>query len=49
MRVNFKEFVFDDYDAWDQTIKDPRWNINLPFTQFNSIYQEYRNKRQEKE
>lgn len=35
-------WLFDDKDAWEKAISDPRYNYDLPVDYFMSIYREYR-------
>lgn len=35
-------WLFDDKDAWEKAISDPRYNYDLPVDYFMAIYREYR-------
>lgn len=36
-------WLFDDKEAWEKTIRDPKWSYDLPLAAFMEIYQKYRN------
>jgi hypothetical protein len=39
----FIPYIFDNKEAWELTIDDPRFSVNMPFNKFMEIYIEHRN------
>jgi len=42
MVPQYYPWLFDDRDAWEKAIADPRYSYDLPIDYFMSIYQQYR-------
>ena len=43
----FMPWLFDNKDAWERTISDPRYRYDMKFDLFMKLYQEHRNKKKE--
>ena len=43
----FVPWLFDNREAFEQTVADPRYRYDLPFNSFLQIYQQYRRIKQE--
>lgn len=41
--IAFIPYIFDNKEAWESTIDDPRFRYNMPFNEFTEIYIEKRN------
>ena len=39
MRPQFFPWLFDDKDAWEKSLADPRYSYDLPIDNFMAIYQ----------
>jgi hypothetical protein len=42
MQPAFIKFIFSDEAAWKATVEDPRYRADMPFYQFQAIYEEKR-------
>lgn len=38
----YHDWLYDNRDAWQKTISDPRWTYDMPISRFMAIYSEYR-------
>ena len=41
-RPIFMPYLFDNKNAWERSISDPRWRYDMPFYEFMILYQSYR-------
>lgn len=39
MRPQFFPWLFDDRNAWEKSLSDPRWSYELPMENFMALYQ----------
>jgi len=39
MRPQFFPWLFDDRNAWEKSLADPRWTYDLPMDSFMTLYQ----------
>jgi len=39
MRPQFFPWLFDDRNAWEKSLADPRWSYELPMENFMTLYQ----------